>query len=47
MASLQENLELLKNIATNPKKQLDHYIAASACMDYNGSLSGKKDSVPR
>lgn len=28
MASLQENLELLKNIATNPKKQLDHYIAA-------------------
>ena len=28
MASLQENLELLKNIATNPKKQLDLYIAA-------------------
>ena len=28
MASLQENLELLKNIATNPKKQLGHYIAA-------------------
>ena len=28
MASLQETLELLKKIATNPKKQLDHYIAA-------------------
>ena len=28
MASLQENLELLKSISANPKKQLDNYIAA-------------------
>lgn len=28
MTSLQENLELLKSIASNPKKQLDSYIAA-------------------